>query len=124
MSANESVTVIESIATGNPELSRSQSAAADFMEKIESTPDPIRTRIRAIYERSGIDTRYSCIADYDLPLNEFEFYPPNWNLDPQPSTGKRNALYKKTVVPLGCRVAKEAIDSASLNSSDITHVIT
>jgi predicted naringenin-chalcone synthase len=124
MSGSEFVTAIESIATGNPELSRSQTAAADFMEKIESTPAPIRNRIRAIYERSGIDTRYSCIADYDRPLDEFEFYPPNWKLDPQPSTGTRNTLYKETVVPLGCRVAQDAITSASINTSDITHVIT
>ena len=124
MPTTQLVTVIDSIATGNPRLSRSQSAAADFMEKIESTPDSIRARIRSIYERSGIDRRYSCIADYDQPVEKFEFYPPNWHLDPQPSTARRNALYKETVVPLGCRVARTAINETQIDHTDITHVIT
>lgn len=118
------VSVIESIGSANPEHSRSQSDAADFMERVESIPDPIRSRIRAIYDRSGIDIRHSCIADYEREPDQFKFYPGNWRLEPQPSTEKRNALYRNASVSLAVDAASKALDQSDSSAADITHVIT
>lgn len=118
------LSVIQAIGTANPEHSRSQIDAASFMEKVESIPDPIRTRIRAIYERSGIDRRYSCVVDYKRSADQFEFYPNNWRLEPEPTTEERNALYRKAAIPLAVEAASSAIGKSHCQHEAITHVIT
>ncbi len=116
--------VLESIATGNPPYHRSQAEAAEFMQKIESLPAPLRRRLASVYAQSGIDRRYSCVPDYmrDDP-SEFEFFPQNWSLEPAPSTAKRNAWYRRAVLPLAEGVAREALETANLHPDDVTHVI-
>jgi hypothetical protein len=83
-------TVLESIGTANPPFKRSQSEAARFMTQVEGFSAPLRNRIESIYENSGIDHRYSCLEDYGLDPEQFEFYPKNWSLQPFPTTGARN----------------------------------
>ena len=74
-------TVLESIATGNPPLRFSQPFAASLVQRVESLAPPLRRRIPLIYERSGIDFRYSCVEDHGRERpEEFEFYPQNWML--------------------------------------------
>ncbi|MBT8401375.1 MAG: type III polyketide synthase [Rhodothermia bacterium] len=118
------ITTLDAIATGHPPLGRPQSEAADFMGRITSLPDKIRDRIPDLYERSAIEYRYSCIPDYirDDP-GQFEFYPPNWNLDPAPSTAERNRRYRDAVLPLAEDVARRAIEKAGLSPEDVTHVV-
>jgi alpha-pyrone synthase len=118
-------TVLESIETANPPLSRSQSHAATFMQNVESLPPQIRKRIPAIYERSGIDYRYSCVPDYaSLDPQEFEFFPRTWTLRPVPSTQDRNAWYRKSVLPMMEDAARRALDAANVGPSSVTHIIT
>ena len=116
--------VLESIATGNPPYSRSQSEAAEFMQKIESLPEGLRRRLAGVYGQSGIERRYSCVPDYarDDP-SDFEFFGQNWSLEPAPSTAERNAWYRKAVLPLAETVAREALEDAELAPEEVTHVI-
>jgi predicted naringenin-chalcone synthase len=116
-------TVIKSIATSNPPLRRSQEYASSFMQRITSIPPPIRSRIPQIYERSGIDFRFSCLEDYGREAEDFEFYPANWELSPQPSTSERNVLYREAVIPLTERAASEALENSGVDRSEITHLI-
>ncbi len=118
------VTVLDAIATGHPPLGRPQSEAADFMVRITSLPEKIRNRIPELYERSGIEYRYSCIPDYirDDP-GDFEFYPSNWELTPPPSTRERNRRYREAVLPMTEQVARDAIAAAGLEPKDITHLV-
>lgn len=118
-------TVFESIATGNPSLRRSQQDAARFMQQIDGIPTAVKNRLPAIYERSGIDYRYSCVADYDgRKPEEFEFYPSNWALSPAPSTAKRNRKYREAVLPIAEDTAQRALDDSGVPAEEITHVIT
>jgi alpha-pyrone synthase len=87
-------TVLESIETANPPFKRSQSEAAHFMTQVEGFSAPIRNQIESIYRQSGIDRRYSCIEDYGLDSEQFDFYPKNWSLQPFPTTGARNQKYR------------------------------
>lgn len=119
----ERYTVIDSIATGNPPLRRSQEHAVAFMQRITSMPEPIRSRLPAIYARSGIDFRYSCIEDYGREAEDFAFYPPSWSLEPPPSSRARNEKYRSAVVPLGEQVAREALQSAGVRPEQVTHVV-
>lgn len=117
-------TVLDAIATGTPSLRKSQSDAADFMTQIERLPDPLRNRLPAIYRGSAIDARHSCVADYgkDDP-DDFTFFPPNWSLDPAPSTRDRNEQYREAAIPLAEDVGRRAMEDAQALPKDITHVI-
>jgi len=116
-------TIIEAIATGNPPLTRSQAYAAAFMQRIESIPEPLRKRIPQIYERSGIDFRFSCVEDYGRTAEEFEFFPPTWSMEPAPSTAQRNAKYREAAIPLAESVSKEALRLSGIEPDAVTHVI-
>ena len=117
-------TILEAIATGNPPLQRSQEYAASFVKRIESLPEPLRRRIPLIYSHSGIDFRYSCVEDYGREDPEtFDFYPPNWALEPAPTTGRRNRKYREAVLPLAEQVARDALEQAGLAPKEVTHVI-
>lgn len=116
-------TVLDTIATGNPPLRKPQSDAAAFMQQVDSLSPQIRKRIPLIYERSGIDTRYSCVEDYGRDAADFDFFPPSWSLSPAPSTGQRNQKYRDAVLPLAEDVARRALAQAGLGAHDITHVI-
>lgn len=120
----ERYTVIDAIATGNPPLRRSQEFAAQFMQRIEGMPSGVQKRIPQIYERSGIEFRYSCVEDYGREAEAFEFYPKNWSLSPPPSSAARNAKYRAAVLPLGESVARQALASAEVAAHEITHVVT
>ncbi|WP_028566957.1 type III polyketide synthase [Salisaeta longa] len=117
-------TVIDAIATGHPPHRRSQDEAAAFMQNIETLSPSLRSRLPAVYRSSHIDYRYSCIADYgrDDP-SDFTFFPPNWALEPAPTTRQRNEHYRAAVVPLATDVAQRALNDAGLEASDVTHVV-
>ena len=117
-------TVLEAIATGNPPLTRPQDEAAAFMQRIESLPAPLRRRIPMIYERSGIDRRYSCVPDYgETEAEAFTFYPRDWSLEPAPTTAQRNQHYRRAVLPMAEQVARDVLGQTNLSTGDITHVI-
>jgi len=115
---------VHAIATGNPPLSRTRAEALGFMQQITSLPEPLRTRLPALYDASAIDRRYSVIGDYakDDPA-DFAFYPPDWSLQPAPSTQVRNRLYREAVVPLAEDVAARALEDACVDRSRVTHLV-
>lgn len=117
------VSVLESIATGNPPSCKPQREAAAFMQRIESLPAPIRKRIPQIYERSGIDFRYSCVEDFGREAEEFAFFPKTWTLAPEPTTHARNRLYRKAVLPLAEQVAREALEGVGCAPDAVTHIV-
>ena len=55
--------------------------------------------------------------------DDFSFYPPDWSLQPPPTTGQRNDVYKATVVPLAERVAADALEQAGRSPGEVTHVV-
>jgi predicted naringenin-chalcone synthase len=117
-------TVVESIATGNPPLRKPQPEAAAFMQQIERLPDPLRNRLPALYKRSAIDYRYSCVDDYGEDDPEaFTFFPENWELSPAPSTRERNEKYREAAIPLAEDVAGRALDASDTDADEITHVV-
>ncbi|HET6568757.1 MAG TPA: type III polyketide synthase [Rhodothermales bacterium] len=116
-------TVVESIATGNPPLRKSQEFAAGFMGRVEGMSEPLKKRIPLIYERSGIDFRYSCIEDYGREPQDFDFFPKSWSLKPAPSTARRNQKYRESIIPLAERVAADALLQAGVGPQEVTHVV-
>ena len=123
-SSSMSYTTLDAIATGNPPLRRSQEEAADFMAQIDTLPDPLQSRLPAIYRGSAIDGRYTCVPDYGKDdADDFTFFPNTWTLEPAPTTEDRNEHYRESVIPLAEDVGQRALEQAGVAPDDITHVI-
>jgi alpha-pyrone synthase len=116
-------TVIDSVATVAAPYTVSQLDARDFMLRAEGLSEPLRKRIPQIYERSGINERHTCLKDYTLRHDQFEFYPATAAMTPSPSTGQRNAQYRLVSTALAVAAATESLREAELSADKITHLI-
>lgn len=116
-------TVLEAIATANPPFRISQPQALDFLSQITSISPKLQERARKIYAHSGIEQRYTCIPDYLTEPSNFSFYPPNWQLDPAPSTADRNNLYQTYAAKIAESAAAEVLQQANYAADSITHLI-
>lgn len=117
-------TILESVGTANPPFKVAQSDAANFMLQIEGLSSATKNRIGAIYSRSGIDYRYSCLNDYGTVPDEFEFYPQNWLLEPAPTTAIRNQKYGYWGLEVAEIAVKNALKQSTIKPAEITHIIT
>ncbi len=89
---------------------RRRAVTLDFLEKI--------------YASSGITKRHSVLADYtkDSPA-DFEFYPPNWALEPFPTTATRMKVYEEWSVDLAEAACRKALRESGAKPAEITHLI-
>ena len=71
----DKVAKIISIATAVPEYKHTQQHLMEFMEGAFSAGEKEKRIINYLYKHSGIDTRYSVIPDFTLPVDEWEFFP-------------------------------------------------
>ena len=76
-----------------------------------------------MYSQSGIDQRYSVLADYSKPLHEWKFYPQSESLEPFPSIEQRMAVYNKQAPLLSVDAIRNCLSHRFL-PQNITHLIT
>ena len=94
------------------------------MQRVTTLPEALRSRIPALYDRSSIDRRHSVVADYAHDdAAAFTFFPPDWSLQPAPTTAARNARYREAVVPLAVSAAEGALAAAGRRPDEVTHVV-
>jgi len=93
------------------------------MQRLYGLDETGNRKLRFLYRHSGIEHRYSCIADYSRPLNEWKFYPPTEGLEPFPNLEQRMAWYQKFAPPLSVDAARKCLDHR-VRTEDITHLIT
>lgn len=105
------------IGTATPQHNLSQSDAAQLAIKFSRDHDMNRA-IKALYRRSGVETRGSVLADEH---GQIKCYDPDLCL---PTTAERMLSFKEHGVPLACKAVGQAIQNASVNPSQITHLIT
>ncbi|MBC7866324.1 MAG: type III polyketide synthase [Gloeobacteraceae cyanobacterium ES-bin-316] len=114
---------ITSIATGNPAHLHTQNALFDFADAVYSR-DAIESRkLKFLYRQSGIEKRYSALADFGQPANERSFFPPSADLEPFPDLEKRMRCYNDVSVGLSVNTIKDCIEG-KISAADITHLIT
>ncbi len=113
---------IVAIETALPEHKHSQNAIIDFYQNA-TDDDEIKRKIKAIAGRAAIDYRYSVISDFSKSADEFNFFPKNRFLEPEPDINDRMALYKKHAISLSLQAIKKIKNFETLKSS-ITHIIT
>jgi alpha-pyrone synthase len=116
-------TVLDAIATANPPFQISQPQALQFLSQLTNLSPKLRDRASQIYANSGIEQRYTCVPDYLTTPANFSFYPPNWALEPAPSTHDRNQLYQIYAAKLAESAAADAIAESAYPRESITHLI-
>lgn len=117
------MSVIASISTALPAHKHKQSDLADFMCKLFQYPDQEQNKLRMMYSKSGIDSRYSVIPDYSSNKEDRIFFSKTSNLEPFPAIEYRMQYFNKTALPL-CIEAIENCIKEKIHQDQITHLIT
>lgn len=94
-----------------------------FMQVVYASSEAEKRKMRFLYSQSGIQQRYSVIADYSRPVNDWKFYPQTENLEPFPSLEQRMALYNKQAPLLSVDAIRNCLHPLH-NHKDVTHLIT
>src|SRR5688572_23367494 len=81
-----------------------------------------KRKLKYLYQKSGIQTRYSVIPDYSLPAAEWQFYSPTENLEPFPKLEFRMKWFCKEAAPLSMKAIEKCLDNHK--EKPITHLIT
>lgn len=114
---------ITAIGTANPEHRFTQSQIADFMVKAMQLNHHDSRKLRAIFNASGIDYRYSVLEDYDNG-RENTFYANSHDFEPFPSTAKRLEYFRNNALDLSYRAVEDMLISVpSFDLQQITHII-
>lgn len=114
---------IVSIATGVPQYKHQQENICSFADIIYcNTPDDSR-KMRYLYQRSGISTRYSVIPDYSTEECGRLFYEKSSDLEPFPNLEQRMKSYAENAATLSVDTINRCING-KIKVDDITHLIT
>lgn len=114
---------IESIGTAVPAYCHQQNDIFQFMQLVYAASEAEKRKLRFLYAQSGIKQRYSVIADYSKPADEWRFYRQSENLEPFPSLEQRMAVYNKHAASLSVDAIRNCLD-AHYDLQRITHLIT
>ena len=114
---------IIAIGTATPAHKHRQEDIMHFMQQVYAMSETDKRKLKFLYHQSGIDTRYSVVADYNKNINEWKFYPHSENLEPFPSLELRMIWYNKYAPPLSVDAIRKCIDG-NIAARGITHLIT
>ncbi len=119
----DEMSVITSVSTVLPAYKHKQSDLAEFMCELLQYSDRQKEKLKFLYAKSGIETRYSVIPDYSLSKNQRSFFPKTSDLEPFPTIEYRMQYYNDAALPL-CISAIDACIKGKIDYSQITHLIT
>lgn len=111
---------LTALGTALPPFGFSQRDLLDFMVKAHRLSADDAHQLSVLYRASGIQKRYSVLADFGQKNEDQTFFPNNESLEPFPDTRKRMDTYFKNALSLGL----QAIESGRINTEGITHLIT
>lgn len=114
---------IKAIGTSNPVYKTSQGKIAEFMIRAHGLQGREKERLQALYRATGIQHRYSVLKDYGLDPANFEFFSKQSDMEPFPTTARRNQLFKKEALPLAKAAVMECLPP-NTKMANITHLIT
>jgi predicted naringenin-chalcone synthase len=113
---------IISIGTAVPAFKHKQAVILDFMQRVYALDKDEIRKLKYLYRQGGIDTRYSVIPDYSLPVAEWAFYSPTENLEPFPKLEKRMQWYQQYAAQLSLNAVTRCMEKTP--DQTITHLIT
>ena len=94
-----------------------------FMQTIYAANETDKRKLRFLYQQSGIKQRYSVIADYSRPIEDWKFYPQTENLEPFPSLEQRMTIYNKQAPLLSVDAIRDCLNHVH-DPKKITHLVT
>lgn len=106
-----------------PAFCHQQMDILQFMQLVYATNDAERRKLRFMYSQSGIQQRYSVLADYSKPVHDWKFYPQSENLEPFPTLEQRMALFNKQAPLLSVDAIRNCLDNIH-DHKEVTHLIT
>ncbi len=127
---NRNSVAILAFGTAVPAYKASQVDVGRWMAQSFVNRPEIGRWLRGIFANAGVETRYSCIADYLQPVAEARFAPGH-PLENAPSTAERMEIYERESIPLGVAAAKQALaelaattdSTLSATAASITHLV-
>lgn len=93
------------------------------MQLVYAADEAEKRKLRFLYQHSGIEQRYSVIADYSKRADEWKFYPQTENLEPFPSLEERMIVYSKQSPVLSVDAIRNCLNHQH-DPKKITHLIT
>ena len=113
---------IHHIATQKAPVAYQQDFVRDRMKSW--TSDPKHRRIlHALYNRSGIETRYSVFDDFHHPEGGSLFRIDARGFPSNPTTAERNALYGTASPGMAEAVARKALAGSGISPDQVTHLV-
>lgn len=117
--------VISAIGLANPKYRFRQAQIFEFMCKAHQLTDNECIRLKKLYDVSGIDYRYSAIADFGLDAGDFRFFGNGPSLTPFPSTKARMDEYQRSAIEVATPAIENLLSEIKdFDLSSITHLIT
>lgn len=83
--------------------------------------------VHALYRRSGVQTRHSVVLDSSTdnsPATQHFYHPSDQMSDRGPGTAARMLRFEQEAPLLAQQAVAQALQQGSINSSDVTHLIT
>jgi predicted naringenin-chalcone synthase len=114
---------IISIGTAVPAYCHRQMDILPFMQTVYASSEADKRKLRFLYQQSGIRQRYSVIADYSRPPEDWKFYPSTENIEPFPSLEQRMMIYNKQAPLLSVDAIRNCLGHVH-DVKKITHLIT
>ncbi|CAG5017589.1 Alpha-pyrone synthesis polyketide synthase-like Pks18 [Dyadobacter sp. CECT 9275] len=113
---------LSAIATAVPENCFSQETLTDFY--IRSTNDLMSKRkIKIVSGKTGIQTRYSVLSDFDKAYEDYTFFSKSADLLPEPTLSDRMKIYAQQATELSLK-AVNGLEGIHDFKEQITHLIT
>ena len=113
---------IHHISTETPDFIYSNEFTRERMKSWVSEPRAKRL-VDMIYDRTGIETRYSASDDFMKDDGALFYTLPDGSIN-SPTTGQRNTLYAKASRELAVKLAHKTLaECPQFAKSDITHVV-
>lgn len=117
--------IISAIGIATPSNCFSQMHIFDFMANATALSSADVSRLKKIYEASGIEQRYSVLADFGKQKNDYTFFGNGDDLSPFPTTKQRSVIYEENARGLAVMAIENLLQKlAGYSLSSVTHLIT
>ena len=116
------MTNIIAIGTAVPAYKHQQESILHFMQDMYELDTDDKRKLAFLYHQSHIQIRHSCVADYGLPREEWDFIPKNVEAE-FPTIDDRMQRYQQVALPLSVEAIEKCITGV-INAQEITHLIT
>lgn len=113
---------IAAIETSVPEHMHTQKEFTTFYANSTEDVD-VQRKIKIIASKTGIEKRYSVLKDFNAQPEDFEFFPKDASLLPEPGLSKRMEIFNKEALQLSIKTISKIPEFDHIKNT-ITHLIT